>query len=411
MGADMSGPDTGGRGASFAGIFPVTVAVLVLSALGVLFPAGLAQSSAERPSGTEEVQARGAGDAELSPLEMSFDGKSTELSSTQIVPTLDTPIEPGKNVIWCASFVAAWKKLESEIAGEPVRLSGVEQTCDRLNAASDPTGSVPEKALYAAAGWVNEGIIKTIVTEVRKRFPGKPEPEFPNIAPDSFLAYAYLEANVKFSIPFFDNRKPLVFTDRLATQTPVRSFGVREEDADRYVHLRRQVTVLWNKWEENSHEWILDLCADSEPSQVIVARIGPKATLADTVAYVGQRIAEHLQHGEVDSLEMKGRLLVPDFFWRIEHHFSELERRTFGNTSLEKGRIDIAQEDIMFRLDKSGAELKSEAKVYYAGILDGPIERYYFIADHPFLVYMKKRGAKDPYFVMWVDNAELLQKW
>lgn len=28
--------------------------------------------------------------------------------------------------------------------------------------------------------------------------------------------------------------------------------------------------------------------------------------------------------------------------------------------------------------------------------------------NRPFLVYMQKRGAERPFFVMWVDNAELL---
>jgi hypothetical protein len=30
------------------------------------------------------------------------------------------------------------------------------------------------------------------------------------------------------------------------------------------------------------------------------------------------------------------------------------------------------------------------------------------VFDRPFLVYMQKRGAEQPFFVMWVDNAELL---
>jgi hypothetical protein len=38
-----------------------------------------------------------------------------------------------------------------------------------------------------------------------------------------------------------------------------------------------------------------------------------------------------------------------------------------------------------------------------------PIPMYYLF-DKPFLVYMKKRGAEHPFFVMWVDNAELLDK-
>ncbi len=67
--------------------------------------------------------------------------------------------------------------------------------------------------------------------------------------------------------------------------------------------------------------------------------------------------------------------------------------------------MDVAQQDILFKLDRSGASLRSEAKMYTLG--KGPS----FIVDNPFLIYMKKRGADLPYFVMWVDNAELLQPW
>ncbi len=37
------------------------------------------------------------------------------------------------------------------------------------------------------------------------------------------------------------------------------------------------------------------------------------------------------------------------------------------------------------------------------------IRRFEF--NRPFLLYIKKRGADYPFFVMWMDNAELLQKW
>ena len=97
-------------------------------------------------------------------------------------------------------------------------------------------------------------------------------------------------------------------------------------------------------------------------------------------------------------------MLVPDLFWRISHKYAELEGKPFKNTVLEGQRLDVAQQDILFRLDRSGAELQSEAKVFCL-----PIPTY-FVLDRPFLIYMKKRGARNPYFAMWVDNAELLQR-
>src|SRR4051794_29008496 len=53
----------------------------------------------------------------------SFDGKSMDLAATVIVPTLDTPLPDGTNVIWCASFQAAWDRLKNDAAGEPLQLT------------------------------------------------------------------------------------------------------------------------------------------------------------------------------------------------------------------------------------------------------------------------------------------------
>jgi hypothetical protein len=66
--------------------------------------------------------------------------------------------------------------------------------------------------------------------------------------------------------------------------------------------------------------------------------------------------------------------------------------------------IATALQTIDFRLDRSGVELKSESRLVAA--CDDPDFRF----DHPFLIVVKKRGAEWPFFVMWVDNAELLSK-
>lgn len=72
---------------------------------------------------------------------------------------------------------------------------------------------VPEGCLYAAAGWTEEGIIQTIKGELQKLFPTMEPPTFPGIAENSFVAYSYLESSVKFRLPYFQNRAPLIFTD------------------------------------------------------------------------------------------------------------------------------------------------------------------------------------------------------
>ena len=90
------------------------------------------------------------------PRSMSFQGDSKELKQTQIVPTLDTPITKGKNVIWCASFLVAWKKLQNDVVDEPVWLKGADSACERLNSAHDPASDLQDESFYAVAGWVSK---------------------------------------------------------------------------------------------------------------------------------------------------------------------------------------------------------------------------------------------------------------
>jgi hypothetical protein len=105
---------------------------------------------------------------------MTFNGRSQELKQTQVVPTLTSPIKNGHNVVWCASFLSAWKSLQKSIAEEPVWLENADEHCMPLNEANDPKNSLPPGALYAVAGWVQKGVVETIHETVKKMFPGFP---------------------------------------------------------------------------------------------------------------------------------------------------------------------------------------------------------------------------------------------
>ena len=89
------------------------------------------------------------------------------------------------------------------------------------------------------------------------------------------------------------------------------------------------------------------------------------------------------------------------------HHFQELEGsdKQFLNPSLQGLYLDTALQTIQFGLDRSRAELSSESQII---VKSAPAAFLHF--NRPFLVLIKKRDAEQPFFVMWVDNAELLDK-
>lgn len=348
-------------------------------------------------------------------LGRSFDGSSADLKATEIVPTLDSPIPEGRNAIWCASFQAAWKYMEKEAARGAISLDGSPQSAKLLNQSGDPGPHLPTGALYLAAGRLNNDFIARVAGDLKERYPSAKPPSFPEAGNDAFAVYSYLEANVGFEKPYFQNRKPFKFVSSDGTTNEIRSFGIRPEDDFAYYQLRAQPRVLFRKDDPGADnlEFAVDLAADSSPSQIIVARVGKAATLASTMAQIEKESNAMQRHSKKDQayyqyLQEIGPndvLLVPDMFWKISHRYSDIEGKAFKNTALLGLRLELAQQDIVFKLDRSGAELKSESKLVMA-----PVPTY-FVLDRPFLVIMKKRGAERPYFVAWIENTELLQPW
>jgi hypothetical protein len=131
-----------------------------------------------------------------------------------------------------------------------------------------------------------------------------------------------------------------------------------------------------------------------------------KSTLAETLADVEEKVAHQKKSARaVIELGARDTLLIPNLAFIIRHRFKELEGndKQFLNPALQGAYLDIAAQMIQFRLDRSGAELSSEAKVHVLPSAS------FFDVNHPFLLYMLKRGGNKPFLVMWVDNAELLQ--
>lgn len=339
-----------------------------------------------------------------------FEGDSTLLSATEILPTLDTPIPPNKNAIWCASFASAWKALESDVLQGPVAIDDAPPMVATLNKAPDPRPHIPAEALYTAAGWIQDGIADQIVADLAEKFPKKTPPDLTSDFGNGIVAYAYLEVKAPFAIPYFQNRRPLVFVDSQGGETKVKSFGLDEAHKDGYRELHEQPDVLYVRYPSRDApdappEYVVDLDRNS-PHQVVLAMVESAATLEEMLASVNAKIAEEQEAEHPPSFGPSGILRAPDIVWRIEHVYEELLNKELQNASARGQFFIDARQHIAFRLDRHGAELESESIMHTLAAVETN-----FIFDRPFLLYMKERDAEQPYFVMWVDNAELLNRW
>ncbi len=341
-----------------------------------------------------------------------FSGSSDLLKQTIIVPTLDSPFENNKNIIWCSSFQLAWNQMKDDVIGEPIQVIGAEELVTRLNTAEQSASDMEPESFYAAAGRIKQGIVDKIKKDMADKFPSHTVPEFDIDIPEAILAYSYLIANVPFKYPYRQAQNEFFFTDSNGIKTDVGAFGAWGY-GQRYRKMREQVEILFYHEDYNEtnrdmqmKEFAVDLCRHSSPYQVVAAVVEPKDSLADTLDDILRKTEEfkkNPRHEDVVLLDDTDVLIVPEMFWEINHRFDELINRIVANANPPMPIIE-ARQGIRFKLDRYGAMLESEATIAVSAI------PRYFIFNRPFLVYMIKRDCEQPFFVMWVDNAELLTK-
>jgi prepilin-type processing-associated H-X9-DG protein len=351
--------------------------------------------------------------------------KSTDLKQTSVAATLDCPMPEHKNVLWCGTFQIVWDKFKNNVIGEPIKLIDVEDLDDRLNNNEFSPGNLVPDSYYAAAGFVKNGIIEQIQKEMARRFPSEPTPVFDRkygILPDVSVAYAFLSVNTGFKYPFYTNNRKFTFQDSNGILTDVTSFRGRPEVSNPNTkNVREQVEVLYYEYgqQDKSDTFAVDLCKYTDPYQVVLARLPRHETLNEILIEVQKKISEFETDSNYDTLcklRSIDSLIVPDVLYKLTHHFAELEGKRFANPKWQARDYFIfeAMQMVDFSLSRTGVILKSEARIGAGGGAPPPrIEQpRHFYFDRPFLIYVKKRGSDySPFFVMWVDNAELLEKF
>lgn len=326
-----------------------------------------------------------------------------KLARTVVVPTLGSPLAPGQSAMWCATLPMAWQQMESAVLNGHVNLVGAEEISRELSTCPRP--DLPDKDYYVAAGFYKDGIVDRINAEVAKRFSNAPRAQPPKSPLPMLLAYAYLEAIIPFEFVFHDSPEPLKFTDSRGQTTPVKAFGMLEADKEQgNGTFRSQVSLLYRQ----ADEFALDLSKNTKPYQLILARMERKETLQATLDELAKRIS-----GSHGALAQGAVVLLPNMDWKIDHHFPELVDKELRHPSFPpdtKPYVVDAQQSIRFRLDRRGAILRSSA-IMPTDWGDGVHVPYeYFRFDRPYLIVLRVRDSQRPFFVMWVDNAELLVK-
>jgi hypothetical protein len=197
----------------------------------------------------------------------------------------------------------------------------------------------------------------------------------------------------------------MAFRDSQGRKTKVKSFGIRKQ-GDLYKTMRNQVHPFFH---DGKGHFAVSVSRNMQPYQLILAAVERGKTLQetlDTFDKIANTSRDTVSFGD-DSI-----LSVPLMEWSIQHQYQELVGKVASGPKLPEAiQFQEATQLINFRMNRQGFGVSSSMR-FDANILNGDeVHRSgHFIFDQPFLIIARKRATKDPFFVMWVENAELLQK-
>ena len=203
----------------------------------------------------------------------------------------------------------------------------------------------------------------------------------------------------------FDRLKQPLRFHAAGDETDVASFGIEDfrcHDA-REKSLRGQVSVLDYVGPD---DLVLQLSTQQDP--IVLAKKPRAATLAEALAAVQARFARPLGRDVQKKLDIEERLVIPLLSLFVERKYTELIQRTILNPGFTTLFVEDSIQFIRFQLDESGAILEAEAAIFVLNGDEPPPEPRRFVFDRPFLLYLQQRQAEQPYFVMWVENPEVL---
>jgi hypothetical protein len=333
--------------------------------------------------------------------------KSTDLHQTTVTGHMEAPISEGRNILYCSSFQLAWNELKQYFGTSEITLTKEPSLVGFLNKSLSKSKDISERNYLAVAGPLTREFLDDLNYALRRKFGDEaPFVAVEKVGQDWFIAFGFIFKDLKFTKHFESLREPVYFQSSDGT-TGVRAFGIKEfvEDNSHHMKMGEQVRIFGYK---DDHHFIIRLQPGSAQDEIVLAKMSPGKTLLQTIEAAMATIAA----GDGDYLDQGDTMQIPKFNFDVTHSYDELVGKLVIRGESRHGPIEAALQGIRFKLNEKGARLRSYGTVIGSNgdekVHDNLPRKLIF--DRPFLVYLKEKGAKYPYFALWVDNPELLVK-
>lgn len=317
-------------------------------------------------------------------------------SEIEIQPTMQSRSN-AQDRVWVGTFQLVWNDFMDKIVHNPIRFrEGTPVFVQELNKQEFTTEDISEASYYKITTKVTNKTKQQITKAIRKKFKETSDIlDKLDLTPrnDKFLIYAMLKKDFEFPTEF-----KKLGTYAFGNDQTAEYFGVTKNSKDEY---ENGVKVLFYnnvddyavllKTKSNDEVYLYKNAANKEFQYLYSDMLKKKA------AFKGETV-----FGNDDELR------VPNIKFFEEKSFDELSGKRVMGTNLV---IDQAIETIKFDMDNKGVKLKSEAAMTIMKMSLMPdSEQRLFYFDNTFVIFLKEKSKKSPYFALRVHDISKYQK-
>jgi hypothetical protein len=290
---------------------------------------------------------------------------------------VESNLSDNKNTIYAPTFLYAWEDVK-QLFNSPIVTTGSNSTNFRLLNLSGSFKNSLNKGEYEANASLDDELI---------------------------IAKAFFHKALPFSSKLQKINDGIVFGNE-----KVMAFGMNSPD-DKIINFTK---ILFYKDDDN---FIIKLIPEDTLHQIILVKgLQHIKTLANAINQTNTLI----QYGSHEKLQPKNtwkyefntsdNFSIPVIRFNIEAAYKDLEGQTFSNKG-KKYTIQIATQRTALTLDENGAVVESQAFAAADSVATPPkVHIKNMIFDKPFLIIIKQVDRTNPYFVMKIENDELLKK-
>jgi hypothetical protein len=302
------------------------------------------------------------------------------------------------NFVWCGAMNLAWNELNESILKEKLQLNSNDKLAlemvIKLNNTSFSKNDLDSSSYYIKSGF-GQKTVDAINEETKAKFPVKKLEDLKiQLQDDDIISYAYFNKSVSYLYEF--KKSEVTFNGK-----KVKGFSYNP-------NVNNQLYNIEVIEYANDDQFIIKLKLKEDNAEMIVAK-GYKMDNPSSAIEKWNASNPDDYTSLYDGDEFEAPIVNLNF----HREYKELKNQFLGNKGFENKYISQMFENIKFKMNEKGAEVEAEAVVTMEGGSNGQSSQAVprnFKLNKPYWIIMKQADSKKPYFILGINNTELMEK-